>query len=329
MVDPNGVSDSSVHISIAMCTYNGARFLGEQLQSIAAQRLQPDELVVCDDRSSDETTNIVRGFAERANFSVRLVVNEQTLGPAKNFEKAIALCQGRLIALSDQDDNWSPEKLLRLSRILEQDETLGGVFSNAYLMNENSARSGARLWERVRYRPQNDALHAEKSLATSLLKADVVTGATLMIRAKVRDLLLPVPDCWMHDGWFAWMLALYSGIAAVDEPLISYRIHDMQHAGLSPRSLKSRIEYARRTGKAQCLPTASRFEQLRAHWIEKPGGDFERRLYQMEQKIAHLRYRLNLPSGFVKRVYSVTSAYRLYQLYSSGAATMWKDILLG
>src|SRR3954470_17842517 len=94
--------------SVAMCTYNGARFLGEQLASVAAQTRPPDELVVCDDRSTDETASLVRDFAAAAPFRVRLHVNERNLGSTRNFERAVSLCEGDLIALSDQDDEWLP-----------------------------------------------------------------------------------------------------------------------------------------------------------------------------------------------------------------------------
>src|SRR6266704_3029265 len=109
---------SKFQISIALCTYNGARFLPEQLESIAAQTRLPDEMVVCDDRSADETTDIIRTFAKNALFPVRLEINEQKLGSTKNFEKAIRLCHGEIIAPADQDDVWNPQKLSKLWRAL-------------------------------------------------------------------------------------------------------------------------------------------------------------------------------------------------------------------
>src|SRR5688572_14133745 len=97
--------------SVAMCTYNGARYLKEQLDSFTVQTRLPDELIVCDDGSSDETCQIVSTFAASAPFTVRLEVNQQTLGSTQNFAKAIQLCRGDLIALCDQDDVWLPGKL--------------------------------------------------------------------------------------------------------------------------------------------------------------------------------------------------------------------------
>src|SRR6266567_6944512 len=109
---------SKSRISVAMCTYNGARFLREQLESIAAQSRLPDELVVCDDGSTDETVETIKAFVGRAPFAVRLEINSKNLGSTKNFEKAIGLCEGEIIALADQDDVWKPQKLAVLEATL-------------------------------------------------------------------------------------------------------------------------------------------------------------------------------------------------------------------
>src|SRR5262249_10160572 len=102
-------------ISIALCTYNGAKYLSSQLESYLAQTCLPDEVVVCDDCSQDETVTILNDFAIRAPFPVRILVNDQNLGSTKNFEKSISLCSGEIIFLSDQDDVWMPNKIERVS----------------------------------------------------------------------------------------------------------------------------------------------------------------------------------------------------------------------
>ena len=89
-------------LSIALCTYNGAQFLPAQLESMAAQTRLPDELVVCDDQSTDGSVEIIKSFAHHAPFAIRLEINAKNLGSTKNFEKAIGLCRGEIIGLSDQ-----------------------------------------------------------------------------------------------------------------------------------------------------------------------------------------------------------------------------------
>src|SRR5690348_14254665 len=102
-------------ISVAMATYNGARFVTEQLDSIAGQTQLPVEVVICDDRSTDETVSILESFAAKAPFRVTLHRNDEQLGYRLNFKKAVSFCTGDLIAFCDQDDVWHPDKLKTLS----------------------------------------------------------------------------------------------------------------------------------------------------------------------------------------------------------------------
>src|SRR5215212_2843702 len=104
-------------ISVAMCTYNGAEFLSAQLQSIMAQSRPPDEIIICDDVSIDTTRSLLRQFATESSIPITLHFNDQNLGSTKNFEQAITLCTGDVIALSDQDDVWRTDKLQVLERV--------------------------------------------------------------------------------------------------------------------------------------------------------------------------------------------------------------------
>src|ERR1700739_4682208 len=110
----NGSEESSSRISVAMCTCNGARYLEEQLESIALQSRLPYELIVCDDQSTDDTLAILKRFQAEATFAVKVVRNSQRLGSTRNFDQAIGLARGELIALCDQDDRWGTQKLERL-----------------------------------------------------------------------------------------------------------------------------------------------------------------------------------------------------------------------
>ena len=106
--------------SIALCTYNGERFLSQQLESLAAQTILPDELVICDDASSDSSLRILEDFAQKAPFIVRIFKNPKNLGYIKNFEKAIGLCSMDVIFLSDHDDYWESEKLNQVLKVFDK-----------------------------------------------------------------------------------------------------------------------------------------------------------------------------------------------------------------
>src|SRR5260221_2239662 len=122
--------------SVSMCTFNGGQFLNEQLQSIATQDRLPDELIVCDDRSTDRTVAIVEDFAVSASFPVRVLVNETRLGTSKNFERAIRLAEREIIALADQDDVSDRRKLGLLESMFSRRPSLGLVFTDAELVDE-------------------------------------------------------------------------------------------------------------------------------------------------------------------------------------------------
>lgn len=312
-------------ISVALCTYNGSRFVREQLDSIAAQTTLPGELVICDDGSTDTTADIVREFARVAPFEVRFIQNSERLGATKNFEKAITLCQGRIVALADQDDVWNRDKLSRMIDTMERDLNRGGAFSDADLIDEHSEPLGRRLWASIPFCPRTDRLGSDE-FAGVLLKQHAVTGATLVFRAEFREQILPIPTCWVHDAWIAWMLVLYSSLALIRDPLMRYRIHGAQQFGVE--SLQRRVRRARRDGNVQYVDVARRFEQLRARWLERPGPEFDMRLRSLDRKIEHLHFQAALHANRFIRACQIVSALPSYYRYTRGLATVCRDLLV-
>src|ERR1044071_372824 len=127
-----------LRFSVAMCTYNGARFLRDQLNSIAAQSVPVQEIVICDDCSEDATCTVIESFAHRHPDIVRLYRNRMRLGVSRNFAQAISLCRGDVILLSDQDDIWLPTKVERIAALFASDEQCA-VVSVAAIVTETTA----------------------------------------------------------------------------------------------------------------------------------------------------------------------------------------------
>ena len=136
-------------LSMALATYNGERFLAEQLKSFADQTLPPDELIVCDDQSSDRTMELVREFQGRVGFQVVATRNEHRLGVTQNFAKAIEQCTGDIIFISDQDDVWAVDKLRRHRDIYVEHENVGMVFNNASLVDDNLKSLDATSFQKL------------------------------------------------------------------------------------------------------------------------------------------------------------------------------------
>ncbi len=220
-------------LSVALCTYNGATFVGEQLGSIAAQSRQPDEVIVRDDASTDDTLAIVRAFASRAPFPVTVIEGERNVGYVKNFEAAIQACTGDLVALSDQDDVWLPHKLARLEAALAADPEALLAFSDATLVDGALRPLGGTVWESLAFTPREKRRVAAGGGDSTLLSRPLVTGATVCFRSSLVGLSLPFPVEDWHDAWLGLVATLHGRLALVDEPLILYRQHANNAIGAS------------------------------------------------------------------------------------------------
>jgi len=267
-----------MRISIAMCTYNGADYLPAQLDSIARQTVSPEEVVICDDGSTDTTLDIAQEFAQTVPFKIRIFKNKQNLGSTKNFEHAIRLCEGDLIALSDQDDIWHPQKLAVLSALFKQDNTIGGVFSDGDILQEDLQLTGRTLWRSFSFDQKEQRRFRSGKCADVLLRRNVVTGMTLMFRSALRDKLLPIPGSWVHDGWLAFMLILHSRLHPCPECLVGYRTHERQSLG-PPLSTAEKVRSIAHHGVADILAGVRSRNLL----------EYERQIVQFDDLAAYLR----------------------------------------
>ena len=168
-------------ISVALCVYNGGWCLAEQLASIVAQTHPIDELVVCDDCSTDNTLEMLESFSQTVSFPVRIYKNTQQLGSTKNFEKCLQLCQGDIIFLCDQDDAWLPEKVAKQVRFLQENPAKEAVFSDGGMMDGESNIISGNIWEAVMFVPKLQERWNNGEAYQILYRGYVVTGATLPI----------------------------------------------------------------------------------------------------------------------------------------------------
>jgi glycosyltransferase involved in cell wall biosynthesis len=231
-------------VSVALATFNGARYLPAQLASIAAQDHLPDELVVGDDQSTDATAEIIGRFAQSSGIPVRFARNDQRLGSSANFASILSRCQGDVILLSDQDDIWALDRISASLEHLRAHPEVGLAFTNGNLITETGGAIRGTLWERCFFdRREQQRFHQRRGWQM-LLRTNTVTGATMAIRREALASALPIPPGWVHDGWLAFMIEVLHGALPIDRPLISYRIHSQQQIGIvgwSPRQVMALV----------------------------------------------------------------------------------------
>ena len=218
-----------MRISVALCTYNGARFLKEQLASIAAQTRSPAELVVCDDGSADATIAIVREFASGAPFPVQVFVNPLNLGVAANFSKAVELCGGELIAFSDQDDVWLPHKLARAEHMILQSTDPAGTLYCSRLQYVDASLV-----------PLGLSLIPSAIGFQNAVVENIAVGCSVVFGLDIRRRLLQAApaDMMMHDWWAYLVAAAFGQIVFDPTPNLLYRQHGGNVAGWERKPLK-------------------------------------------------------------------------------------------
>jgi glycosyltransferase involved in cell wall biosynthesis len=312
-------------ISVALCTYNGERFLAQQLASIAAQTRLPDEMIVCDDRSTDRTRAMLREFAASVRYPVRIFDNEHNLGVAANFEQAIRLCEGNLIALADQDDVWYPNRLERSEQELKGHPEAGLAFSDADVIDERDELIGTTLWQRLSFSAK-DLLAGQYVI---LAKHRFVTGATVMLRADLRDRFLPIGEGWLHDEWIALVTAAFCDLRPIAEPLIRYRLHGSQQVGLRNKLLLRTQAKSRAHRHWERL--AGSVGELDELCIRLAAMTPDRGRAVLPAYLDHLQFlyfRLGPHTHRLMRLRPVLAHYSQYGIHASGVASMLKDLIL-
>lgn len=192
-----------------------------------------DEIVICDDGSTDDTIQIIKAYQAQYPGIIHLYQNEKQLGSTKNMEQCLGLTSGDLVFLADQDDIWLPNKVERLCTFFEAHPNAEAVFSNAELINEaDILMPNLHLWDIIGFPQKN--LPTNLDFFDFLSRVDnIVTGAGLVIK-NVRQLLItPFPNVQglLHDGWIALYYSSKGKLSYSDEILFQYRIHPAQQMG--------------------------------------------------------------------------------------------------
>ncbi len=220
-------------LSVALCTYNGEKYLSKQLDSILNQEIYAvSEIIVGDDGSTDATLSILKTYQEKYPSLFSIIQNEKNLGSTKNFENAILKCTGDYIFLSDQDDIWQIDKIQKTLQVFKDNPNAEGVFSNASLIDDQDlVFTTESLWNHVFFLEKE--LQKPIDFLNLITKnGNVITGATLCIKKEVKDFIYPFPTDVLHDEWIAIVLALRESLFYTSEKLIAYRIHSAQQVGL-------------------------------------------------------------------------------------------------
>jgi glycosyltransferase involved in cell wall biosynthesis len=277
----NSTADAAL-ASIALCTYNGARFLSQQLDSLIAQTWPNIEIVVVDDCSTDDTLAILDRYA-RLDPRIRVAINERNVGFARNFELALQLCQGVYVAPCDQDDIWLPDKI---STLVAAIGSCSLAYCDSTLVNECGEPTGYRMSQIVPMLTTDDP--------AAFAFGNCVSGHAMLFRRDLLERALPAPQGFFYDWWIAAVAASVGGVVSCERSLVFYR----QHGGnVTDARLAEMVEEAGIV--AQRKERAGR---------NRPRGHKLRYLRETEQRLASLARLPGRHQSFIERLHRLWRA---------------------
>lgn len=320
-------------VSVALCTFNGERFVREQLESILRQSPPPAQLVVSDDGSTDGTLEIVREVAATPlaeAVEVVVLTGERPLGVTANFQRAVSAANGELVALSDQDDVWHEGRLQRIAGLLTSGDAPLLVHTDADLVDSAGTHLGRTLFESLEITP--DELHTEQAgrAFDAFIRRNLATGATVVFRRDLLEAALPFGSGWVHDEWLAMIAAAVGRVDVLPEPTIDYRQHDANQIGVAAPTLSRKIRRVLEPRGDRNDVLAARFallaERLEALGDRVPPASLE----AAREKARFEAERAALPHNRLRRLIPVLrlSAGRRYARFASrGRADIVRDLL--
>ena len=264
-------------ISIAMTTYNGAQFVQAQLRSILEQTRQPDEIIICDDGSRDDTVNIIRHVMETSGTDrIRLVENEENLGYIRNFYKAISLTKGDYIFLADQDDIWHREKLEKSLAIMERTGAAAICTRSRLIDRDGQEMDGNAFIVSVLLARLKEELGPVRFF--DLVIENVAQGCTYCFTKEVRAKYLALNSRQLiHDHQIMFIASLVGKVYACAEPMIDYRIHGSNSAGLQENDKNIKVIWK----KPKLKPSRVMFLEELNRVVKVPHVHFYKLLYYL------------------------------------------------
>jgi glycosyltransferase involved in cell wall biosynthesis len=205
-------------VSVCLASHNGERFIREQMESILSELSPMDEVIVCDDGSTDATCSIIMSFNDPR---IKLIINDKNIGYVKNFEKALSLARGQFIFLSDQDDIWVAGKVQKVLAAFQKDQDITLVYHNLEPVDVLGNRLHGRF---PKY--SEGAINPFIFLIRQLIKAQIFGCACCLSRKRLNS-LFPFPaSVYAHDHWISVWAAVNGHIFFLNDVLVKHRKHD-------------------------------------------------------------------------------------------------------
>jgi len=202
-------------VSIVLCSYNGALFIEEQIETLIGQTYKNIEIIICDDNSTDDTISVTRKMMEK-DSRISLYLNEKNIGLNKNFEKGFSKANGEFIAVCDQDDIWREDKIEELIKLFVDDDQI-------LLCHGPSVRFKDIAPTHIQFYNKRNLFKGNN--LKSLFYFNTIAGHNIIFRKKLLDISLPLYEDVYYDWWLVFSAALFGKIMCTNKVLTYHRYH--------------------------------------------------------------------------------------------------------
>lgn len=311
-------------ISVAMATYNGEKYIQEQLESIIKQSLVPDEIIVCDDNSNDNTIDVIDNTLKNEDIKYSIIKHEHNEGVVKSFNEALKASTGDYVFLCDQDDYWLPEKVERFCSCF-LDGHIDLVFSDAYIVNEKLEKTGRTQFEELRFKGVKD--NKKDQYFAEMLKRNIFTGMCMAVSRKLINAVDFNTDLMLHDELLGWYAIKQGKISCINECLSLYRQHEGNTVGSMKYTKFSNIQETKKKVIRSTLKTKNKFAFLASLFSDDL---YEEELLRAKKFYEQRLMIYNRPLRVAFRIYLKCLASGDYAKYTSSTENAKKkDFLIG
>ncbi len=324
--------ETSYKTSVIIGTFNGEKYIGEQLDSILNQTILPNEIVICDDDSTDRTIEVVKEILTDSGIRYVLKKNKNRLGILENYEKCNALCSGDIVFVCDQDNVWSHHYIESFLRKFEQNPQADYIYCNGYVTDEN----GKILHETYTDEFMNRS--KEQFLSDVINQRLFPHGHTIAYKKKFKDTICP--SYFVLDEWISLCIAVTGNFVSVNEKLVYFRRHGNSFSQSEKINEKNQTGFLKKISNKRLLCKLSfdqyfswpesqynayfRVVELFATNLDRDTTENLRSHADFEMEINNLRYR-----KVFSRLCKLKELYKgsCYQKYRGNRNTFFSDCL--
>lgn len=254
--------------SVVIATYNGENYIEEQLNSILNQTLKPNEIVICDDLSTDNTLKILHQVKKRTTVPIKVFQHKKNMGVRSSFSDAIRVASEEIIFLCDQDDYWYENKIECFMNVFANDNDIIMVFSDADVVDQNLKKTGKTLWNSINFTPTN--IQDSTNFADEILKRNIFTGMCMAVKKElIKSNKMFIYNEMLHDEEIGWNAIFTGKIEMISKPLVAYRQHSENVIGSSNTRKFESFAFMRKKVKESTERTQRKFKELSENPLSK------------------------------------------------------------